>query len=317
MRILLTGAGGQTAISLKKALDGEGEESVGLAHRDLDICDAAQVRDTVRSLRPDLVINTAALRRPDSCEVEPERAFAVNALGARNLALACAEEEVVLLHVSTDYVFDGRKNSPYLEEDAPNPLNVYGVSKLAGELFVKQIVDRHYIVRTSALFGGANDPAQGSNFVLTLLRRAAEGLDTHVVTDQRMSPTYTSDLARKISWLIRRDAYGVCHITNRGDCTWYEFAQAVFKKAGLRSRLLPTTTDALASPARRLQYSVLGHGMLERLGSDDLPDWENALERYLHILGRLQTVATPANHGLGSPGPADDIRRTGTREKES
>lgn len=285
MRILLLGGRGQLATSLTAAL--AEDDVVALSHQELDICDAQRVTDTVETVHADVVINTAAMRRPDECELLPERAFAVNALGARTVALACAAAKCALVHVSTDYVFDGMRRSSYFEDDTPNPVSVYGISKLAGELFVRQIVERHYIIRTSALFGGANDPAQGSNFVLMLLRRSAEGLDTHVVTDQRMSPTYTSDLARKISWLMRGDVYGVCHITNRGDCTWYEFAQSVFKKAGLRSRLFPTTTDALASPARRLQYSVLGHGMLERLGSDDLPHWENALEQYLRALGRL------------------------------
>ena len=285
MRILVFGGRGQLATSLMAAL--AEDDVVALSHQEVDVCDAQRVTDAVATVRPDVVINTAAMRRPDECELAPERALAVNALGARTAALACAAAKCALVHVSTDYVFDGGRWSPYFEDDVPNPVNVYGISKFVGELFVRQSVERHYIIRTSGLFGGTNDPAQGSNFVLTLLRRAAEGLDTHVVTDQRMSPTYTLDLARKISWLIRRDAYGVCHITNRGDCTWYELAQAVFKKAGLRSRLLPTSTDALASPARRLQYSVLGHRVLHRLGSDDLPHWENALERYLGSLGRF------------------------------
>lgn len=286
MRILLTGAGGQTATSLKKALDVEGEYSVPLAHRDLDICDAAQVRDAVRSLRPNVVINTAAMRRPDTCEEDPERAFAVNALGVRNLALACAEEGSALLHVSTDYVFDGRKNSPYLEEDTPNPLNVYGVSKLAGEFFIRYLLDEHYIVRTSGLFGEISSSGKDANFVLTMIRRARENGECRVVTDQCLSPTYTVDLAKKIAWLIRTKAYGLYHITNQGECSWYDFARAIFEKSGVAARLLPTTTDALKTSARRVPYSVLGHGALQRLMADDLPHWEDALDRYLRDLRR-------------------------------
>ena len=290
MRILLTGAGGQMATSLKKALDGEGEDSVALAHRDLDICDACRVRDTLRSLRPDVVINTAALRRPDICEKEPDRAFAVNALAVRNLALACAEEGSALLQISTDYVFDGRKNTPYLEEDKPNPLNVYGVSKLAGEFFVRYLLAEHYIVRTSGIFGEINSSGKDTNFVLTMIRRARENGECQVVTDQHLSPTYTVDLAKKITWLIRTKEYGLYHITNQGECSWYELARALFEKAGLEARLLPMTTDAFKTPARRVPYSVLGNGALQRLMADDLPHWEDALERYLGDLrhaGRL------------------------------
>ncbi len=284
MRILLTGADGQTATSLKKVLGDEGEELVALTHRDLDICDASRVRDTVRSLRPDVVINTAALRRPDMCEKEPDRAFAVNALAARNLALACAEESSALLQVSTDYVFDGRKKSPYMEEDEPNPLNVYGVSKLAGEYFVRYLLDEHYIVRTSGIFGEISPSGKDTNFILTMIRRARENGECQVVTDQYVSPTYTVDLAKKISWLIRTREYGLYHITNQGQCSWYELARALFERAGLKARLLPMTTDAFKTPARRVPYSVLGHGALQRLKANDLPHWEDALERYLSDL---------------------------------
>lgn len=286
MRILLTGADGQTATSLKKALDGEGEDSVALAHRDLDICDACRVRDTVRSLHPDVVINTAAMRRPDICEQEPDRAFAVNALAARNLALACAEEGCALLQVSTDYVFDGRKNAPYMEEDQPNPLNVYGVSKLAGEFFVRYLLDEYYIIRTSGIFGEISSSGKDANFVLTMIRRARENGECQVVTDQYLSPTYTVDLAKKIVWLIRTKEYGIYHITNKGECSWYELARTLFEKVGLGVRLLPVTTDAFKTPARRVPYSVLGHGALQRLMADDLPHWEDALECYLGDLDR-------------------------------
>jgi len=284
MRILLLGGQGQLATSLSAVL--AEDDVVALSHQELDICDAQRVAGMVKAVRPDVIINTAAVRRPDACELAPEHAFAVNALGARNVALACVEAKCALAHISTDYVFDGMRRTPYFEEDPPNPVNVYGTSKLAGEIFVKQIVERHYVIRTSPLFGGATDPARASNFVLALLRRADDGLDTNVVTDQWMTPTYTLDVARKISWLIRRDTHGVYHISNGGHCTWYEFAQAVAEKALLRTRLIPITTNELVTPARRIRYSVLGHGMLERLESNDLPHWENALERYLQVLGR-------------------------------
>lgn len=288
MKVLLIGSKGQLATSLRSAL--AGEDVVALSRAELDICDASAVDAVVRAVRPDVVINPAAIRRPDDCESAPERAFAVNAIGPRNLAISCRDIGAALVHISTDNVFDGRATSPYLEDDRPNPVNVYGISKLAGEQFVKAITDRHYIIRTSALFGGTQDRSRAANFVLTLLDGDAQGLEARVVTDQRISPTYTEDLARKIAWLIRRDEYGVCHITNAGDCTWYELAMAVFEKAGLRTGLVPITTEELARPACRLRYAVLGRGVLERLGTDDLPTWQDGLDRYLQSLG----VRSPA-----------------------
>lgn len=284
MRIILTGARGQLGMSLRKALVAENLSA--LSHQDLDIRDAAQVRNMTRRLRPDVVINTAAIRKPDECEKEPERAFATNALGTRNLALACAEIGSTLLQVSTDSVFDGCKTSPYLEDDDPNPINVYGVSKLAGEFFVRNTLEKYYIVRSTGFFGGANSSGRAGNFVLTMLRQASEGKESRVVTDQYVSPTYTMDLARKIAWLIKTEVYGVYHVTNSGACSWYEFAQAIFEKAEVDADLIPTTTKILELPSRRLRYAVLGHGRLQNLEADDLPPWQDALERYLDELCR-------------------------------
>lgn len=279
MRILLTGAGGQLATELGRALDGQ--DLVALSHRELNVCDRDQVRAAVQAVRPDVVINTAAFHRVDECEVEAKRAFAVNALGAHSLALACAETDASLLHISTDYVFDGRKGEPYLEEDAALPVNVYGASKLAGELLIRILLNRHYVVRTAGLYGVAGASGKGGNFVSTMLRLAREGRVIKVVDDQRLSPTSARDLAKKLAWLIGTEGYGLYHITNAGDCSWYEFAQAVFAEAGLAPRLEPTTTEAFGARARRPAYSVLGHGALQRLGSDDLPHWRDVLRRHL------------------------------------
>jgi dTDP-4-dehydrorhamnose reductase len=179
MRVLITGAGGQLATELTRALDGCGP--VALSHRQLDVTDVGQVRSAVQAARPDVLINTAAFHRVDACEAEAEKAFAVNALGPRNLALACAEAGASLLHISTDYVFDGLKGKPYLEDDPALPVNVYGASKLAGELFIRSLLDRHYIVRTTGLFGAAGASGKGGSFVTTMLRLAAEGRDIKVV----------------------------------------------------------------------------------------------------------------------------------------
>jgi dTDP-4-dehydrorhamnose reductase len=279
VRVLVTGAGGQLATDLVRVLDGQ--DLVALSHRELEVCDPVQLRSALETVRPDVVINTAAFHRVDDCEAEAERAFAVNTLGVRNLALACAEAKASLLHVSTDYVFDGSKRQPYLEEDTALPINVYGASKLAGELLVRALLDNYYIVRASGLYGCAGASGKGGNFVNTMLRLAREKPDIKVVDDQRLSPTYTRDLAEKLAWLIRTEGYGLYHVTNSGGCSWYEFACAIFEQAGLKPRVQPISTEAFGARARRPAYSVLGHGSLEHLGCDDLPHWSDALQRYL------------------------------------
>ena len=281
MRIVLVGARGQLAISLRGAL--AAHDVVTLSRRELDISDASRVVETVRTLRPDVVINAAAIRRPDECERRPEHAFAVNALGAKHVALACASTGSALVHYSTDNVFDGRKMSPYTEEDVPSPITMYGVTKLAGEFFVRHLLEKAFIVRTSGLFGGTSEG--GTNFVLTMLRKAREGERIRVVTDQQISPTYTEDLARKTAWLISGQRYGLYHITNAGECSWFQFARAIFERTDLDVDVVPTTTDQMRFAAPRLRYAVLANRALERLGASDMPSWEDALDRYLHATG--------------------------------
>jgi dTDP-4-dehydrorhamnose reductase len=286
LRILLTGAGGQLATDLAKSLCQE--ELIPLSHAQLDVVDAAQVKATVEATRPDVVINTAAFHRVDDCETEVGRAIAVNAHGVRNLALACQRTGAALLHLSTDYVFDGEKAQPYSEHDMPRPINVYGVSKLLGEVMIRHILDRYHIVRCSGLFGLAGASGKGGNFVRTMLRLAREERPIRVVHDQRFAPTYTADLADKIAWLITTANYGVWHITNAGEASWYDFAARIFELADLRPDLSPTTTAAFGARARRPSYSVLDHGRLRALGLDDLPPWEDALSRY------LEQIAVPS-----------------------
>ncbi|MCC7354843.1 MAG: dTDP-4-dehydrorhamnose reductase, partial [Anaerolineae bacterium] len=205
MRVLLIGAGGQLGSDLVKAL--AHEDLVALTHSDIEVCDPASVRVALQTHTPQVVINTAAFHRVDDCEREPERAFAVNVHGARNLALACKEQGCALLHMSTDYVFDGRKGSAYDESDVPCPINAYGISKLAGEFFIRYLLDRYYIVRTSGLYGVAGSSGKGGNFVELMLRLAREGKEIKVVNDQTLTPTYTVDLAQALAQLIRTERY--------------------------------------------------------------------------------------------------------------
>ncbi len=289
MNVVVTGATGQVGRAVLEALPKQ--DAVGFSRLELDLCDFAYTRETLWRVRPDVVVNPAAFTRVDDCEIEPERAFWVNSFAVRNLAQVCADLNCILVHLSTDYVFDGTKESSYTEDDLPNPLSVYGTSKLVGEYFVRNLVPRHYIVRTSGVYGrGASDHRRG-NFVDTMLRLADSGQPIRVVTDQVLTPTAATDVARKIAELVESDRFGLYHVTNAGQCTWFEFATAIFRLAGLSPRLEATTSEALARRARRPRFSVLAHTRLLNLGLQDLPPWEDALARYLQGQGRL--VAAP------------------------
>ena len=286
MRAVIIGANGQLGADLVGILSGW--DIVGLTHGELDIRDPVRVREALSRVKPDTVINTAAFNRVDDCEDDPDIAVSVNAYGARNVARICAELHCTLIHISTDYVFGGEKTAPYTEDDAPNPLSVYGGSKLAGEYFVRNICPAHFVVRTSGLYGVAGSRGKGGNFVETMIRMAGEGKPLRVVDDQVLTPTYTRDLAEKLKALAQTQAYGLYHVTNRGQCSWYEFAARIFSLLDLRPDLGPTTTKAFGAKARRPAYSVLAPAKLKQLGMAELPAWDDALERYLLEKGYLR-----------------------------
>jgi len=279
MKVMVIGSNGQLGSDLVKVL--QDEELIPLTHRDMDICEPVGLRATLRRYRPEVVINTAAYHKVDLCEENAEQAFAVNTLGVRNLALACRDEGCVLVHLSTDYVFDGRKGSAYVETDLPNPINVYGVSKLAGEYFVKYLLERYFIVRTSGLFGMAGSSGKGGNFVELMLRLAREGRAIRVVDDQVLSPTYTVDLAQQIKALVETDHYGLYHATSHGACSWYQFAAKIFELAGLSPSLSPQSTAESGARATRPAHSELENAALKRLGLDRMRRWEEGLAAYM------------------------------------
>jgi len=279
MTTVLIGADGQLASELQEAF--KDRKLVPLRHADLELADRARVKDTLHTYRPRLVLNTAAYHRVDECEDNPERAFAVNAIAVRNLAIAAKEIGAIVVHFSTDYVFDGRQRRPYSEVDPPGPLSVYAASKLAGEYFIRAILERHFLIRTCGLYGLAGSREKGGNFVETMLRLAREGREIRVVGDQVLTPTSARELARKVRQLVETGQYGLYHITNNGECSWYQFAQAIFELAGLQPRLLETTSVAYGARAVRPLYSVLENANLGRLGLDDLSPWHEALKAYL------------------------------------
>ena len=286
MKVLLIGASGQLGSDLVKALTDV--ETLCLTHRDVEICEPVGLHETLRRHAPDVVINTAAYHKVDECEINVEKTVAVNTHGVRNLALACKEQGCALLHMSTDYVFggDAKRRTPYTEADIPSPINAYGIAKLAGEYFVRYILDRYWIVRSQWLYGVAGASGKGGNFVELMLRLAREGRDIKVVDDQVGSPTYTADLARKLAQLVKSDHYGLYHITNKGECTWYQFAHKIWELSGLSPNAEPTTTAAFGATATRPAYSVLDNTALRAIGLDDMRPWEEALADYLEERSR-------------------------------
>ncbi len=281
-KVLIIGGRGQLGTDLSVTLgDDTGYGVVSLGRSELDCGDGPSVDKVLSDSRPDIVINTAGFVRVDDCEDDPGEAMRVNALGAGYVAGACSKIGAVSVYISTDYVFGGDKSTPYLEEDKPSPLNVYGISKLSGEYFVRNRCPRHFIVRTSGLYGSGGRSRGSANFVDTMLRLAVEGKTIRVVNDQVLTPTFTKDLAVKIRELLLSDDYGTYHITNSGECSWYEFAGAVFRTAGLRPDLLPVTSEEYGARARRPSYSVLSNEALAGRGIKRLRHWEEALLEYI------------------------------------
>ncbi len=273
MRVLIPGSTGL----LGKDLMGQwqGDQVVGLSSRDVDIRDAGTVRKRVSELRPDWIVLAAAYTDVDGCESNQERAFSVNRDGAANVAEAARESGAKLLFVSSDYVFDGKKRSPYDVDDERNPQGVYGRTKAEAEVRLLDILPGCCIARTSWLFG-----AGGKCFPDTILKLAASRPALDVVDDQRGSPTYSVDLARAIMELCRKDARGIVHVTNAGECSWFEFAREIVRQAGFSTDVRPTTSEKIARPAPRPAYSVLSATSLHRYGIE-MPAWQDALARYL------------------------------------
>jgi dTDP-4-dehydrorhamnose reductase len=289
MKVLVTGANGQLGTDLCRAL--HDFDVIPLTHAEIELTDINSVKTTFQKHSPDVVINTAAYVRVDDAETEREKAFSINALGALNVAAAAQQIQARLVHVSTDYVFGGeadRRTLPYIEFDLPFPPNAYGKSKLAGERFVQGLGNKYLIIRTSGLFGAAGSSGKGGNFVETILRLAGERDELKVVDDQVFSPTYTKDLAGKIVQLVRKEHYGIFHITNEGACSWYEFAREILKLAGSKTPVIPITSDQYPQKARRPHYSVLDNYQLRLLGMDDIRSWPEALADYLTVKGHIK-----------------------------
>ncbi|MCL6547886.1 MAG: dTDP-4-dehydrorhamnose reductase [Alicyclobacillus sp.] len=276
MRILVTGANGQLGQELVRT-KWDGVEVLGVGRADMDVTCQDQVRVVIRDVQPDAVIHAAAYTAVDLAESHPDDAFAVNAMGTRNVAFAAEEVGARVCYVSTDYVFDGCRRQPYGEYDNTNPQSVYGQTKRAGEILVQSLSSRWFIVRTSWVYG-----KHGANFVKTMLAKAREVPRLRVVEDQVGSPTYAKDLAHLLVRLAVSDRYGIYHASNTGSCSWYEFARAILEEAGIPTPIDPCSTAEFPRPAPRPQYSVLGHTALRVNGFPLLRPWREALRDFLH-----------------------------------
>ena len=285
MKIAVIGADGQLGSDLVKTL--AKDEVKPLFFPGFDVTEPQKMRKVFEEMKPVVVINTAAFHRVDECEDQPEESFRVNALAVRDLARLARELNFVLVHFSTDYVFDGQKGSPYTEENPPNPLNVYAVSKLAGELFVRSLLDRYFLIRTCGLFGEASSREKGYNFVDRMIALDREGKTLRVVADQWVTPTATAELAERVGKLIRSHHYGLYHLTSEGECTWFRFAEEVFALLGRKARLEAVDSKTFGAKARRPLYSVLENKKAREIGLKDFSPWNIALGTYLRRKGLI------------------------------
>ena len=288
MKVLVIGAAGQLGQDLMKVF---GDDAIGLGHGDIDVTDGVGVSRTIREHAPDWVINTAAFHRVDDCELNPTLAFAVNATGAANVARAAAEIGAGVVFYSTDYVFGGEgraRHDPHTESSLPDPYNVYGVSKLAGERMVMNANPRNLVIRSAGLYGTATS-RKGWTFPELMANKGKNDGWAKVVTDQALSPTYTHDLADTTQALMVRDAAGLYHLVNEGECSWFEFAQETFDITGIAVNLEPSQTVTARGKARRPPYSAMSSERLAAAGVKPMRPWREALAHYLHAKGLVET----------------------------
>ena len=287
MRILVTGARGMLGHEVVSTLEMQGHEVWGTdvvsAEEPLDITRPDQIRYAIASFRPEWIVNCAAYTNVDGAEDHEQEALLLNAKGPEMLAFACKKNSVRLLHISTDYVFDGTKTAPYNEEDLPSPINVYGVSKLAGENAIRHQMTDYLIVRTQWLIG-----LHGRNFVSTILAAAQMKELLHVVNDQWGSPTFAPDLAKAVALLMEVDARGIFHVCNRGKATWYDLACKAIEYVGLGTKVEPVDTSAFPRPAQRPLYSILSTRKFTEKTGKVMPLWQTSLET--HVRDFLQHV---------------------------
>ena len=277
MKILVTGVKGQLGYDVVKALESRGYQPVGVDREEMDLMNNNMIQNFIMNLKPEAIIHCAAYTAVDQAEEEVEICYQINAEAVKVIAECAKTLDIPMIYISTDYVFDGTKASEYVETDIPNPINVYGASKLKGEQYVQQLLEKFYIVRISWVFG-----INGNNFIKTMQRLGNEHDELNIIHDQVGSPTYTAHLAPLLVDMIETDQYGIYHATNEGYCSWYEFADEIFKQSQLDVTLHPITTDQYKTKAKRPLNSQMSKQKLSDYGFHRLPTWQEALKNYLN-----------------------------------
>jgi dTDP-4-dehydrorhamnose reductase len=281
MKVAVIGANGQLGSDLLREFSVRGHEVVSLTHEDIQVEDVDSVARTLRSIKPDVVLNTAAYHNVPRCEENALKSFDVNSLGALHLARISDDLGAAVVYYSTDYVFDGSKRAPYLETDSPNPLNIYASTKLVGEYYTLNHARKGYVMRVSGLYGKNPCRAKGGNFVTTMIKLARERPEVKVVCDEILTPTPTSEIASRTLDIVQSEALGLFHLTSEGECSWYEFAQVIFATLNLSTPLFSCSAQDFPSTLRRPSYAVLENARLKELGLRDMPHWRDALISFL------------------------------------
>ncbi len=283
--ILVLGASGQLGSELIRQLTEE--QAIGLTRSETDVTDPSALVQALARFRPQTVFNCAAYVKVDDAEEEPETAFRINSLAPLILARLCADRQITLVHISTDYVFDGRKGGPYTELDPPQPLNVYGTTKLMGEIFVRGYCPNHFVVRTAGLYGLSGSRAKGGSFLDRIFQQVQQKMTPKVVSDQITSPTFTADLAKALIGLSLTPYFGLYHIVNTGYCSWHQFAVAALRLAGIQAEVEAITSKEMQRKAKRPSFSALTSVRLLSAGVAPLRSWEEALKDFVSRKGWL------------------------------
>lgn len=280
MKVAIIGANGQLGTDLTEILSAE-HNVIALNHVDIEITNIDSVKNVLTSVKPDIVLNTAAYHIVPEAEKFPDKAFLINGTAMLNLAKVCNDNKIRLVHYSTDYVFDGKKQKPYTEEDRPNPLNVYANTKLSGEYFALNYCEQSFVIRVSGIYGKIPCRAKGGNFITTMLRLAKEKPEVRVVNDEVLTPTPTYWIAKNTAELIKTDAFGLYHMSCEGEVSWYEFAKTIWKTLELKTPLYPASVKDFPLVVKRPFYSVLENQNLKKIGINIMPGWKEALKEFL------------------------------------
>jgi len=280
MKVAVIGANGQLGTDLLEVLSKD-NEAIGLNHADIEITDMDSVKNVLSTIKPAIVLNTAAYHIVPEAEKFPAKAFQINGIGVMNLAKVCQDLNISLVHYSTDYVFDGKKQKPYTEDDRPNPLSVYANTKLSGEYFALNYCDRSYVIRVSGIYGKVPCRAKGGNFITTMIKLANEKPEVRVVNDEILTPTPTLFIAKNTAALIKTNAFGLYHMSCEGEVSWYEFAKVIWETLQLKTPLYSASVKDFPLVVKRPFYSVLENKNLNKLRINEMPEWKEALIQFL------------------------------------